>query len=185
MRPLCLYREQERALRCRPIAWLHTTAGLGSPMGAGRQSCPPVAIHICVLTGAPWRRSETRPLPAVWRAPIRPQRRPIVQRRPTEGRGTVIPWPVVRGPISHCASPVALPLKPSPAILRRLGRATTGYVNHPQAAMGSRHRPGTASGTGRRSTPRLCAPAGDPTLITPVILILLFHGHRRLSQYMQ
>jgi len=56
MRPLCLYREQERALRCRPIAWLHTTAGLGSPMGAGRQSCPPVAIHICVLTGAPWRR---------------------------------------------------------------------------------------------------------------------------------
>jgi len=97
--------------------------------------------------------SETRPLPAVWRAPIRPQRRPIVQRRPTEGRGTVIPWPVIRGPISHCASPVALPLKPSPAILRRLGRATTGYVDHPQAAMGSRHRPGTASGTGRRSTP--------------------------------
>ena len=50
----------------------------------------------------------------------------------------VIPRPVVRGPTA-----TVLPRSRSPG---RFGCATTRYVDHPQAAMGSRHRPGTAPG---------------------------------------
>jgi len=50
----------------------------------------------------------------------------------------VIPLPVVRGPTA-----TVLPRSRSPG---RFGCATTRYVDHPQAAMGSRHRPGTAPG---------------------------------------
>ena len=49
---VCLYREQERPLRCRPIIRLHPTAGLGLPYRASgygwRQSHPLVTHHICV-----------------------------------------------------------------------------------------------------------------------------------------
>jgi len=53
---VCLYREQERPLRCRPIIRLHPTAGLGLPYrasGSGwRQSHPLVTHHVCVDTCA-------------------------------------------------------------------------------------------------------------------------------------
>jgi len=56
----CLYREQERALRCQPLFRPRPTAGLWSPMpgvwGLSVTASPPVAIHICILTGAPRRR---------------------------------------------------------------------------------------------------------------------------------
>jgi len=67
--------------------------------------------------------------------PSRPRRRSIVQRRPTGE--AVIPWPVVRGPMV-----VALSRSPP----GRFGRTTASYVDCPQAAMGSRYRPGTAPG---------------------------------------
>ena len=35
---VCLYREQERPLRCRPIVWPHPTAGLGLPYPASGSS---------------------------------------------------------------------------------------------------------------------------------------------------
>jgi len=61
-----------------------------------------------------------------------------------------------------CASPVAIPLPPG-----RFGRAIASYVDRPQAAMGSRHRPGTAPGpAGDRPPP--FAPTGDPTPIMQV-----------------
>jgi len=69
------------------------------------------------------------------------RRRPIVQRRPMRGGGD--------SPACHpgadgcCASPVPLPRTLPPA-------ATARYVDLPQAAMGSRHQPGTVPG-----------PAGD------------------------
>ena len=56
----------------------------------------------------PRRRRPSHCLPFC--APIRPRHRPIVQWRPTGG--TVIPRSIVRGPISHCASPVALVCSP-------------------------------------------------------------------------
>ena len=65
---------------------------------------------------------------------------------------------------------------PSPS---RFGCATARYVDHPQAAMGSRHRPGTApSPVGDR--PPLRAPAGDPTPITQVKVYVL--GRNRESR---
>ena len=38
---VCLYREQERALRFRPIVWLHQMAGLGSPIPGWSAIAPP------------------------------------------------------------------------------------------------------------------------------------------------
>jgi len=70
------------------------------------------------------------------------------------------------GADGRCSSPVALPCTLTPG---RFGRATAGYVDCPQAAMVSRHRPGTTPGpAGDR--PPLRAPAGDPTPITLVKL---------------
>jgi len=96
--------------------------------------------------------------------PSRPRRRPIVQRRPTVGGGDS---PVRRpGADGRCASPVALPLDPPPS---RFRRATASYVDRPQAAMGSRHRPGTAPGPASNHPSPLHAPLhGDPTPITQV-----------------
>jgi len=60
------------------------------------------------------------------------------------------------GADGRCTPPV-----PSPG---RFGRATAGYVDRPQVAMGSRYLPGTAPGpAGDRPSP-----PGDPTLITQV-----------------
>ena len=61
-----------------------------------------------------------------------------------------------------------LPRSHSPVPPGRFGRATADYVDRPQAAVRSRHRPGTAPGpAGDRPSP-LRAPAGDPTPITQV-----------------
>ena len=69
---------------------------------------------------------------------------------------------------------IALPSSRSPVPsfgrFATFGRATAGYVDRSQAATGSPHRPGTASETGRRSPPPFHASAGDPTLITPVLV---------------
>ena len=45
---------------------------------------------------------------------------------------------------------------PPPAVL----------IDRPQAAIGSRHQPGMASGAGWWSPSPICAPTGDPTSIT-------------------
>ena len=84
---------------CRPPSsgriW-QRACGLPYP-ASSRQSRPSVALHVCVLTGAPRRRRPGRCLP--FHAPIPPQRRPIVQRCPTGGRR----W------FPGQSSPVALP----------------------------------------------------------------------------
>jgi len=60
---------------------------------------------------------------------------------------------------------VVLPRSRSPG---RFGRATADYVDRPQAALGSHHRPGTAQGPAGDRPSSLRAPAGDPTPITQV-----------------
>jgi len=105
---VCLSREQERPLRCRPIIWPCQTWGCGLPYsGAGRRSCPSVAFPAHISTHAPRRRRPGCCPPFC--VPIRPRRRPIVQRHPT-GEGDC--RPAVQRPIGHCASPVALPCSP-------------------------------------------------------------------------
>jgi len=55
----------------------------------------------------------------------------------------------------------------SPSRFAMFGCATAGYVDRPQAEMGSRHRPGTAPEAGQRSPPFM-PPAGYPT---PIMLV--------------
>jgi len=136
-----------------PTAIIRWACGLPYP-ASGRRSRPSVALHVCFLTGAPRRRRPGRC--SRFHAPIPPAS--------NWGGEAVIPRPVVRGPMV-----VVLPRSRSP-VLRpgRFGHATTDYVDRPQAALGSRHRLGTAPGpAGDRPSP-LRAPAGDPTLITRV-----------------
>jgi len=89
---------------------------------------------------------ETRPLPAVSRAhPARDVRR----------GEEMIPRPVVRGPMGVALLRSRCPV-PSPG---RFGRATAGYFDRPQAAMGSRHQPGTVPGpAGDRPSPLRAPP---------------------------
>ena len=104
-------------------------------------------------------------------APIRPRRRPIVNRRPTEGgNGLVILRPGVMGLIVHRAPPFAPPRCCHPlATTRRFGRAMSVLsTDCREAAVGVRGRPGTASG-GRCRSPLPGAPSGDPTPITPSV----------------
>ena len=118
---------------------------------SGRQWRPSVALHVCFLTGAPRRRRD----PAAARRFTRPSPRDVDRlssgvRR--EGGEAVIPRPVVRRPMA-----VALLRSLSP---NRFERATAGYVDRPQAAMESRHRPGTAPGPARdRPSPFAPPPA--------------------------
>jgi len=51
---------------------------------------------------------------------------------------------------------------------RPFWRATAGYVDRPQAAMGSRYRLGTAPDPAGNHLSPIRAPAGDPTPITQV-----------------
>ena len=117
--------------------------GLPHPR-ASRRLHPPVAFPACISTRVPrhWRPGRCPP----FCAPMRPRCRPIFQQL---GR-VAIP-----GPLSGGRSAIALarsrsPVAPPPAVLRRFGRATAYYVDQ---SMGSRHRPGTALGTGRWSPP--------------------------------
>jgi len=87
-----------------------------------------------------------------------------VSQRHSTGRGGGDSPAVIRG-----WWPLRFPGLAPPGHFATFGRVTTGYVDRPQAALGSRHRPGTASGTGWPSPPSpLRAPAGDPTPITLV-----------------
>jgi len=146
--------------RCWPI--VRPRPSLWSPVpGVQSAIASPITFPACISTDAPWRRRPGRCLP--FHAPIHPRHRPIVQRR-LMGGVAAIPRPIIWGPIGHCACPVVLLPYPPPAILRSFGCATAHYGDR---SMGSQHRPGTASGTGRQSPPHL-AHTGDPTLITPV-----------------
>jgi len=162
---VCLYRKQERPLRGRPIVRPCLTARLCSPFSGCQLA---IVSHRCVPSL--WTRApETWLLPAVSRAypPATSTDCPVAS---DGGGSTVISRPAVWGLISHCASPVTIPPYP-PAVLRRFGRATAGYVDRSQAAMGSRHllgSPGTASCPAGNRPPSLRAPVGDPTPITPV-----------------
>ena len=129
---VCLYREQERALRYRPIV---RTSG----------RCLPFRVH-------PSAHDVNR----------------LSSGARQRGGGTVIPRPGVRDR-SATARPQSRYLCSHPyrAFCNVLD-AQPPAVDRLQAAMGSRHWPGTASGTGRRSPP-LRAPAGDPTPIAPVL----------------
>jgi len=61
---------------------------------------------------------------------------------------------------------VALPRSRSPRTLPgRFGRATAGYVDRLQAAMGSRYRPGTVLGPADDRLSTLHSLAGDPAPI--------------------
>ena len=139
-----LYREQERALqtssgRVRRRAWVSHT----QRVGAGRRSRPPFALHVCVLTGAPWRRRPGRcPL---FCTPILSCHRPIVLRRLT-GAGGDSP---ARRPGGH--RPLhfpgrALSAASSPGRFATFRERPTRYVDQ---SIGSPHQPGTASQTGR------------------------------------
>ena len=143
---VCIYRKQERPLRCRPIVWPCPTACLCSPVPAGQSAfvSPRRVPSLCFDVR---HHAGDR----TFYAPIRPRRRPIVQWRLTQGRGgQAIPRPAIQGPVGHCASPAA-----PPAVLRRFSRTTAGYVDHPQAS-------GPA---GDRPPPSLRRPASNLSLI--------------------
>jgi len=134
------------------------TASVWSPVPGVRSAIrpppcvPSLRFHRC--TAVP----ETRPLPAGLRShpPVMSTDCPAAS---DEEGGTAIPRPAIQRPISHCASPVALPCSPLPRLFRAHHRPLCRYVDRPQVAMGSLHRLGTASGASRRSPPpssRLC-----------------------------
>lgn len=104
---------------------------------SSRRLHPPITFPASVSTGTPQRQ----PLPAVLRAhPATSTDCPAV----SDG-GMVISRPTVWGPMA-----IKLPRSRSsctnPQPFCDIGHATTGYVDCPQVAMGSRHWPGTASG---------------------------------------
>ena len=150
-----VYRKQERSLFTAEleqtsnvptaIVRLRPTAGLWSPIPSIWSAIASLRRAARLLFDRCATAPETRPLLAVSRA--HPSR---VQRRPTGGEA-VIPWPVVQEPMA-----VVLPQSRSSVAPHRFGRATADYVHRPQAALGSRHRPGTAPG-----------PAGDTPFAPP------------------
>ena len=107
---VCLYREQQRALRFRPIVWLHQMAGLGSPIpgiwGLVSDRTPPLRAP-CLR----FDRYAMAPDPSTARRFLRPSSCDIDRLYSSVQRGgKAIPRHIVRGPIGHCASLVALPL---------------------------------------------------------------------------
>jgi len=79
--------------------------GLPYP-ASGRRLRPSVALHICISTRVPRRRRPSRCPP--FHAPVPPATSTDCPAT-SDGRGAVIPWPVVRGPMA-----VALPQSRSP-----------------------------------------------------------------------
>jgi len=129
----CSQLSKSRHQMCRPpssgrVRW--QACGLPYP-ASGRRSRPYVALHVCFLTGAPQRRRPSRCLP--FHAPIPPASSGVRRGR---GGGD---FPACRpGADGHCGSLVMLPRTPLPG---RFGHVTADYVDRPQAALGSRHRP--------------------------------------------
>jgi len=160
-----VYRKQERSLFTAALEQTSSvpttiirprpTAGLWSPIPSILSA---IASPPSRCTSAFWQVRHGAGDPAAARGFTRPS-----LPRPTGG-DAVIPRPIVRGPMV-----VVLPRSRSPVLPPgRFGRATTDYVDRPQAALGSRHRLGTAPGpAGDRPSP-LRAPTGDPTPITRV-----------------
>jgi len=120
--------------RCRLNVRPRTTAGLWSPVLSVRSTLatPPLS-RFDTCTMAP----ETRPLPAIKRAhPPGAHDDDQLSSSVRRGRGGgVIPWPVVQGPIGHCASAVSLPL-PSPGRFAMFRACRRQLCDRPQAAMG-------------------------------------------------
>ena len=105
---VCLYWKQERALRCQLIVWPRPTAGLWISRSA--IASPRRVTSLCFDTLV-WRRGW--PLHAVLCAhpPMTSTDCPAASDGDGgRGREVTIPRPPVRGPIGHCASPVALSL---------------------------------------------------------------------------
>ena len=138
-----LYREQERALRCRPIVRTHPTAGLGSPvLGVWGQVGDRVPPSRC--TSAFWqvRQGDWDPAAArrfAW-PPIIPRRRPIVS---GVRRGRVaIPWPAVPGADRPLCFPGhGPPLAPSPgrsAMFRACPRQLCWSIDRVPTSAGNR-----------------------------------------------
>jgi len=106
---ICLYRKQVRPLRYWLIIRPRPTAGLWISRTwrpeAGRRPCPPVVLHICVLTRVPWRGRPGRSLPAV--SPAHLPAMSTVQRHPT-GAGCDSParCPGANRPLRSPCSPL-------------------------------------------------------------------------------
>jgi len=123
---------------CRPPSSGHVrrrACGLPHP-ASGRQSRPSITLHVCFLTGAPQRRRPGCCSP--FQAPIPPASSGI--RRGGGGGDSPARRP----------GAIVLPQSRSPVPYRPFWACTADYVDRPQAALRSRHRPGTAPG-----------PAGD------------------------
>jgi len=135
--------------------------GLPHP-ASGQRSRPSVALHVCVLTGAPWRR---RPGPACrFTCPSIPRRRLTVQRCPMGGGGGDS-RPIVRGPMAVAFPSRAPPVPSTPTVLG----APLPAMLMSAGGDGVRHRPEMAPGPpGDRPYLPLRAPTSDPTPITQV-----------------
>ena len=129
--------------------------GLPYPV-SGRQSRPSVALHVCFLASAPRRRRPGRCPP--FHAPIPPATSTDCPAASDGGGGDSLAHRP--GADGRRTFPVAPP--------GRFGCTTASYVDCPQAAMGSRYRPGTAPGPASDRPSPLRTPAGDPTPITQV-----------------
>ena len=138
---------------CRPPAMLADcpAASDGGPVVSHTQHPVGDRVHpsryVCFLTGAPWHRR-----PAISRA------------HPTcdvDQLSSGVWWWGRRwfpGPLSGSRWQLCFPCRARPVPpTSRFGRATASYVNRPWV-IGSRHRPGTALGVGRRSPPPPFAP---------------------------
>jgi len=125
--------------------------GLPYP-ASGRRSRPSVALHVCFL-----QVRHGAGDPAAARRFMRPSLpRPMGGRRWFPGPSSGGRWPL-------CFPGHAPPYPPG-----SFGHATADYVDRSQAALGSRHLPGTAPGPAGDRPSTLCASAGDPTPITQV-----------------
>ena len=149
-----VYRKQERSLFTAALEQTsnvltaiirpHPTASLWSPMPSIRSAIASLRRAARLLFDRCATAPETRPLLTV--SCSYPSR---VQRRPTGE--AVIPRPMVRGPMAVVLPRSCFPVPPP----GRFGLATADYVDRPQVALGSRHRPGTAPGPASdRPTPR-------------------------------
>jgi len=150
------------------------TVGLWSPVlggrpGAGRRSRSSVVLHVCILTGVPWRRRPGRCPPFC--APILPRRRMITQRRPTRRGGAARRFPRPSSGGRSAIGPLRVPGRVPPVAHPQ---PFCDVLGAPPPAMSiDRWGPGIGweqrwGPAGDCPLPLPLAPAGDPTPITPV-----------------
>ena len=129
-------------------------------LGAGWRSRPSVTLHVCVSTGAPRCRRPSHCPPFC--VPIRPRRRPIVQWHLTGVGGD---FPAHRPGADR---PLCFPGR-APLVAPSLGRFATFWAHHrPLCRSIDGASAGNSIGGRPAIAPHLCAPVGDPTLVTPV-----------------